>query len=341
MKICSTVSFFMKHVLLLAVFLLPAGSAVAAPVSFTREYTYQASDIDSKVSSRMIALEQVKRILLEEAGTYVKSETQVKDQLVTRDEVVTLTAGITSVQILDEKWDGRTYLLKARIDIDPEQVARAIDEIRQDTVESRDLQESRKMTEQALLEVARLRTELETARTGKPGQGGELPAVYEQKQREYEKNIGELALQDLLQRGVVFLETGSYQKALDVFGEAIRLNPDDKRAYHGHGGAYLGLEKPGLAIRDFDQAIRLDPSFAKAFKNRGKAYRRLGKYIKAIRDQDQAIKLNPEFGDAYFERGRAYRKLGEKKRGLEDIKRAAELGHPRALRALKGGDVLN
>mgnify|MGYP001564398392 CR=1 FL=1 len=46
---------------------------------FIKEYLYHASDIDSKVSSRVIALEQVKRLLLEELGTYLLSETEVKN----------------------------------------------------------------------------------------------------------------------------------------------------------------------------------------------------------------------------------------------------------------------
>ena len=39
--------------------------------TFIRDYTYQASEIDSKQSSRIIATEQVKRLLLEELGTYL------------------------------------------------------------------------------------------------------------------------------------------------------------------------------------------------------------------------------------------------------------------------------
>ena len=54
-------------------------SALAANKTFIKEYTYLASDLDSKVSSRAIALEQVKRALLEELGTYLISDTEVKN----------------------------------------------------------------------------------------------------------------------------------------------------------------------------------------------------------------------------------------------------------------------
>ena len=53
--------------------------AIAGLVTFQKEYTYQASEYDSKVSCRALALEQVKRLLLEELGTYLESETEVKN----------------------------------------------------------------------------------------------------------------------------------------------------------------------------------------------------------------------------------------------------------------------
>jgi len=39
-------------------------------VTLTKEYTYQASEFDSKYSSRTLALEQVTRLLLEEKYYY-------------------------------------------------------------------------------------------------------------------------------------------------------------------------------------------------------------------------------------------------------------------------------
>ena len=95
----------------LAVFLLfffSTANASARTVTFEKEYTYQASEIDSKVSSRAIALEQIKRLLLEELGTYLISETEVKNFQLTKDQVTVLTAGIVRAEILQEKWDGKT-----------------------------------------------------------------------------------------------------------------------------------------------------------------------------------------------------------------------------------------
>ena len=50
--------------------------AFAIDKVFIREYTYKASDYDSKITSRVNALEQVTEQLLREVGVYIKSETQ-------------------------------------------------------------------------------------------------------------------------------------------------------------------------------------------------------------------------------------------------------------------------
>jgi len=80
---------------------------------FVEEYTYQASEADSRLSSRVMALEQVKRILLEKLGTYLESETEVKNFQLTKDQIVILSAGIVRAEIVEERWDGKTYYLKS------------------------------------------------------------------------------------------------------------------------------------------------------------------------------------------------------------------------------------
>ena len=100
------------HLFIAAVILLMTGQAYAGKVEFIKEHTYRAGDMDSKVSSRAIALMEVKRALLEQLGTYLVSETEVRNFQMTKDQISLLTAGIVSAVILDEKWDGKDFYLK-------------------------------------------------------------------------------------------------------------------------------------------------------------------------------------------------------------------------------------
>lgn len=180
-----------KIITVLTLFLAAAslplpGQSFAATNVFEREYTYQASEADSKLSCRIIALEQVKRLLLEELGTYLQSISEVKSFVLTKDEIVSLTAGIVRTEIVSETWDGRVYRLKARIKADPNQVIEAISRLRQDHQKTKDLAESQARAKQYLKEIERLKQELAKVK------GEDL----RRKQIEYKQAVKNLSAED-------------------------------------------------------------------------------------------------------------------------------------------------
>jgi len=149
-----------KSILLISTLLVCLGfnfDAYSDVRTFVREYAYQASELDSKASCRSIALEQVKRLLLEELGTYIESQTEVRDFQLTKDRISALAVGIVKVEILDERWDGRSYFLKAALAADPEQVAAEVNRLRQDTRKSEELEKLQQETARALAEIEQMK----------------------------------------------------------------------------------------------------------------------------------------------------------------------------------------
>ena len=120
--------------LFVALFCLLSVSLFADNKVFIREYYYQASESDSKITARTKALSEVKRLLLEELGVYMESYTNYitedKNGDVSKDffqnEIKSLSAGITETKILEENWNGVQYYIKAEIEADPTDVARKI-----------------------------------------------------------------------------------------------------------------------------------------------------------------------------------------------------------------------
>jgi hypothetical protein len=94
----------------------------AENIRVTKEYTYQASEQDSKISSRNNALQQVKRLLLEEIGTCIESRTEVKNLRLSDDVISSVTSGVVKTEIIDESWDGRQYWIKAKMTVNPMEV---------------------------------------------------------------------------------------------------------------------------------------------------------------------------------------------------------------------------
>ena len=66
-------------------------------------------------------------------------------------------------------------------------------------------------------------------------------------------------------RGVAYHLQGQYQRAIQDFDQAIRLQPDNAIAYNNRGGDYGRMGQTQRAILDFDKAIELDPDNAEAY----------------------------------------------------------------------------
>jgi tetratricopeptide (TPR) repeat protein len=263
----------------LVLFFSMAGLASAEVVTFEEEYTYQASEYDSKVSCRALALEQVKRLLLERLGIYLESETQVKDSQLSKEQIVMLTGGVVSTQILDERWDGKAYYLKARIAADPQDVARSIENLRQDRQKTKELEESRKKADELLKEAERLKRELEIARGGKQ----EPLSAFDWRNRAYL-----LALSDD--------QTG----AVEAYSKVIEMNPEDALAFYNRGTCYIKLGSYWQAIKDFNRAIELNPKLGQAFSNRGVVYYKLGDHRQAFADLKIAAGLGHKPAQDYL-----------------------------------------
>ena len=270
---------FLLCLLSILMVLLSTDLSIAKQVTFEREYTYQASEADSKLSCRAIALEQVKRLLLEELGTYLESRTEVKDFRLTKDQIITLTAGIVRTEIVKETWDGKAYWLKAKIEADPDEVIKSVDSLRKDHQKTKELEGTRRKAAEYLKEMERLRSELALAKGDTKKQG------------EYNEAVKGLSATDWFEKGYAYSKANKYQNAVNAYTRAIELNPKYAWAYSNRGFAYANLGNLNQAIADFTRAIELNPNFALAYSNRGVAYHRLGNLQQAFNDYKIAARL--------------------------------------------------
>jgi tetratricopeptide (TPR) repeat protein len=300
-------------VVLAAVILSFEPAAPAEKTIFEKEYTYRASDIDSKVTSRSIALEQVKRMLLEELGTYLVAETEAKNFQLTKDKVTVLTAGIVQTEILAEKWDGMTYYVKARIIADPQEVARLLAGARADDQKSRELEETDRKVDEALRKIKQLQDEIAAGKRA------------ESRQTEYLKAVDELKWKEWLDKGVAFMNVEQYQDALNAFTKAVEINPGNSWAYIDAGWALNSLGDHYQALKVLNQAAAMDPQNPWVYVNRASSYNFLGNFHQAFQDAEKAVGLAPDAFWSYFERGWAYIGLGSYDRALADLNKAAQL----------------
>jgi hypothetical protein len=111
--------------------------------------------------------------------------------------------------------------------------------------------------------------------------------------------------------------------AIDQSGRETRDNL--VAALGNRGNAYAHTGQYDRAIEDYDQAIRLNPKEAQVFLTRGTAYALKDKYERAVEDYDQAIRLNPNYAEAFLVRGVLLRALGQRSRAAADFAKARQL----------------
>lgn len=309
-------------VAIVLIFLSFSSSVFAEKVTFVKEYTYQASELDSKASCRTISLEMVKRLLLEELGTYLISETEVKDFRLSKDQITTYSAGVVSTEIVDEKWDGKTYYLKAKVAADPTEVANALQNIVNNKQKTKELEEVRKKAAEFSKEIEKLKNELKIAKTDTKKPESEISV---KKIEQYNGAVKRLSATDWYEKGIKFYGTGNFKEAINAYDKAIQLDPKDGETYIGRGAAYADLGNNQQAINDFSKAIQLNPKNVLAYLNRGWAYYWLGNNQQAINDFGKAIQLSPQNIDAYIRRGIAYDKSGNYQQAANDFSKATQL----------------
>ena len=104
-------------------------------------------------------------------------------------------------------------------------------------------------------------------------------------------------------RGNVYFNTGNYDKAIEDYGRAIKLEPDIFAAsllYVSRGKAYIRKDDPDKSIQDLDTAISLGARSAEAHFDRGHAYTNKGEFGKAMEDFGKAIELDSDFVTTYL-----------------------------------------
>lgn len=115
------------------------------------------------------------------------------------------------------------------------------------------------------------------------------------------------------------------EKAITHYDKAIKLKPDDARAYNNRGNAHADKGELDKAIKDHTTALQLQPHLAKVYTNRGTAYADRGEIDSAITDYNTAIQLQPNDAEAYYNRGIAYKEKGEVENAIESYTKAIEL----------------
>jgi predicted O-linked N-acetylglucosamine transferase (SPINDLY family) len=118
----------------------------------------------------------------------------------------------------------------------------------------------------------------------------------------------------LLHLGILKAQGGLLQEALQLFNEALRVNPRSAEANLNLGNVLAESGRPEEALASYDNALAIRPAFAEALYGRGNALQALKRHEEALASYDRALAMAP---------GRA-EILGNRGNTLHDLKRYEE-----------------
>jgi tetratricopeptide (TPR) repeat protein len=98
--------------------------------------------------------------------------------------------------------------------------------------------------------------------------------------------------------GMLLLEKGEQDSALDEFITAGKLDPDSFDAFFQQGLLYGGKKEFGKAIESLNRAVEIDPYSPEAHFYLGAAYESSGNRALALKEARKAIELRPEYPQA-------------------------------------------
>ena len=125
--------------------------------------------------------------------------------------------------------------------------------------------------------------------------------------------------------GNTLYEANRIPEAMDLFKQALRINPDNDAAYYNLGTALALTGRMSEAIAQYEQALRIRPNFAKAHNNLGNALLLTGRTSEAIDQYEQALLIRPNFAEAHGNLGAALGQMGRISEAIEQVKAALRI----------------
>jgi len=145
-----------------------------------------------------------------------------------------------------------------------------------------------------------------------------LAELLYKKVRKYDpKNVNAIGL-----LGVLAAQKENHVLSINLFSQAISINPRYADAFYNRGNVYRKIEQFENAILDYNKFIALNPNSHLGFYQRGCTFKDSKRYFEAIKDLDSAISINPTFLEAINERGIVYRLLKEFEKSINSFEDA-------------------
>ena len=99
--------------------------------------------------------------------------------------------------------------------------------------------------------------------------------------------------ESLKEKGNIFFKSKNYERAIDLYNEAIKLAPDQEVLYSNKGTCLKCLGRLKEAIKDYKTSLELNPKNVKNLKRLASVYVLIGNYGEAQIIYEKCVSLEP------------------------------------------------
>ena len=125
--------------------------------------------------------------------------------------------------------------------------------------------------------------------------------------------------------GVLAYQTDRHDLAVELIGQAIRIDSNVPSYHNNQGNAYQALGKFRDAEACYQNALAVDPENADILNNLGSTLQGLGKFREAIVQYENALVARSDFAEANFNLGTALHSNGESAAAVSRYERAIKI----------------
>jgi tetratricopeptide (TPR) repeat protein len=310
--------------------------AFAAPSSIISEGKYVMGDLDTKKDAKTQALIEAKRMAMEKAGTYLQSTTEVKNFQLSKDQINAVTAGIMSVEILNEDWkmsgENMVLTIQIRATVDTSNLKDRISKI-----QAGDNTENFKEVQSQLAELQKELAELKKqAQQQSVSEGTKKQPSREMKEK-HQSLVNDMTALEYMEKGNIAADNQRWEESLAAFEQVIVLNPRLADAYAGKAYALFQLKKRDAASDMVDKGLAINPVSVRNMRVKAIILKEQpGKVDLALETINRAISLRPEMARSYRVRGEVFIKMGRFQLALKDFARACQMGMKESCARAKG-----
>src|SRR5437870_9073242 len=113
------------------------------------------------------------------------------------------------------------------------------------------------------------------------------------------------------QRGYADATNQQFQDAINDYGEAIKLTPQDVRVYEQRAAVEMKLQDYDKALADYSEVIKLKPNEVRYVNYRAYIYELRNDLKNSMADTEKVLKMDPNNQDAKARKQRIEQKIAE------------------------------